>query len=143
MAVKTYNADQVKVSFAGIVMHETGADAFVSIKRNAGAFELTMSGDGKGVREQQNNESAQISVTLLMTSSCNALLTAVLAGDKASKNGAGVAPLSVKDLNSDLEMHFAEEAWIRAEPDVTFARGCGERVWVFETDRLRSVHGGH
>lgn len=140
---KTYNANQVIVTFAGITMRELGADEFVRVKRTTPAFGLTMSVDGKGTREQSNDGSATIEVILLATSSINALLTAVHAADRASKNGAGIAPLQIVDLNSNGELHIAEQAWISAEPEVTFKRGVSERVWVFMTDNLRSVHGGH
>lgn len=142
-SVKTYNADQVVVTFAGITISEKGEDEFVRIRRNSVAFELTMGVDGAGVREQQNNDSAQIEIVLLATSRVNGLLTAVHLADKASKNGAGVAPFSCTDKNALAELHFAEEAWIRAEPEVTYARGVGERTWILETDALRSVHSGH
>lgn len=142
-AVKTYNANQVVVSFAGINMSELGEDEFVRIKRSTPAFGLTMSVDGKGTREQNNDDSATIEVVLMATSKVNVLLTAVHAGDKASKNGAGIAPLVIKDLNSDTELHRAPQAWISEEPEVTFARGVKERVWKFMTDSLQSVHGGH
>lgn len=141
--MSTYNANQVVAIFAGITMSELGADEFVRIKRNQPAFALTMSVDGKGTREQNNDDSAKIEIVLMATSKVNAQLTAVHAADKASKNGAGVGALVIKDLNSDTELHAAEQAWISTEPEVTFKRGVGERVWVFETDKLRSVHGGH
>lgn len=140
----THNANQVIATFAGITMSELGKDEFVRIKRRSPAFNLTMGVDGKrGVRETTNDDSATIEVILLATSPVNKLLSAVHAADKASKNGAGVAPFQVIDLNSDAELHHAQAAWISAEPEVTYARGVGERVWVFETDNLTSVHSGH
>lgn len=139
----THNANQVVVTFAGITMSELGQDEFVRIKRRTPAFGLTMSVDGKGAREQSNDDSATIEVTLLATSKVNALLTAVHKADKASKNGQGIAPLAVRDLNSETELHFAQEAWIAEEPEVTYKRGVAERTWKFETDSLSSVHGGH
>lgn len=142
-AVKTYNANRVKVIFAGIPMSELGKDEFVRVKYNADAYELSMSVDGKGVRERSNNGSATIEVILLATSTINALLTAVYQGDLAAPNGAGIAPLSIRDLNSDAEFHFAAEAFISKQPDASWARGVGERVWTFQTDDLISVHAGH
>jgi hypothetical protein len=139
----TYNADQVLVQFAGITMSEKGKDEFVRIKRTTPAFTKTVGVDGKVVREQTNDDSATVEVILMATSPINDLLTAVHEGDKASKNGAGIAPLHIKDLNSDKELHFAEEAWISTVPEVTFARGVGERVWAIEVARLRQVFGGH
>jgi hypothetical protein len=142
---KTYNAQQVIVTFAGIPMSEYGEDEFVRIKRSAPAFELTMGVDGKGTRNQRTDDSATIEVVLMATSPVNAMLTAVHAADKASKNGAGVAPLSIRDANSagGAELHFAAQAWISAEPEVTYKRGVAERVWTFMTDSLSSVHAGH
>jgi len=139
----THNANQVIVTFAGIEMRELGKDEFVRIKRRTPAFGTTVGVDGKAVREQNNDDSATMEVILMATSPTNKLLTAVHEGDKASKNGAGIAPFQVNDLNSDEELHFAEEAWISTVPEVTYARGVGERVWVFETGKLRSVFGGH
>ena len=141
--MSTHNANQVVATYAGIVMSELGTDEFVRIKRNSPAFNLTMSVDGKGTYEQTNDDSATIEVILMATSPVNALLTAVHAADKASKNGAGLAPLQIKDLNSDTELHFAEQARIVAEPEVTYKRGVGERIWTFKTESLKSVHGGH
>lgn len=141
-AVKTYSAAQVMVMFAGIRMTETGEDEFVRIKRNKPAFELKMSCDGYGVREQSSDDSAQMEVILLATSSINLLLTGIHAADKFGSYGKGIAPFIIKDLNSTLELHFAAETWIREEPGVTYARGVNERIWTFETDQLSSVHAG-
>ena len=139
----TYNADQVLVQFAGVTITEKGKDEFVRIKRTTAAFTKTVGVDGKVVREQTNDDSATVEVICMATSPVNKTLTAIHEGDKASKNGAGIAPLSIQDLNSDEELHFAEEAWIAAVPEVTYARGVGERVWSIECSRLRQVFGGH
>lgn len=139
----TYNADQVLVQWAGITMSEKGKDEFVRIKRKSAGFTMTVGVDGATVREQNNDDSASVEVILLATSPVNKLLTARYEADKASKNGAGIAPLQINDLNSDEELHFAEEAWISTVPEVTYARGVGERVWVIETGKLRQVFGGH
>lgn len=143
--VKTYNANQVIAVFAGITMSELGTDEFIRIKRTNPAFGLTMSVDGKGTREQNNDDSATIEIVLMHTSPANAALTAIHALDKASKNGSGVAPLSIRDVNSagGAELHFAAQAWISAEPEVTFKRGVAEKVWTLMTDSLASVHAGH
>lgn len=142
-ATHTYNADQVIFTFAGIAASEMGEDQFVEIERMTAAFTSKASVDGSVVREQTNDDRAKVSVHLLATSKVNGLWSAVHAADKASKNGKGVAPLSVSDKNAKAELHFAEQAWIAEEPKVTFARGVGERVWVFECASLKSVHSGY
>jgi hypothetical protein len=139
----TYNANQVLVQWAGITMSEKGKDEFVRIKRRTTAFTTTVGVDGKPVREQNNDDSATIEVLLMATSPVNKTLWERHEADKASANGAGIAPLSIKDLNSNEELHFAEESWISTVPEVTYARGVGERVWVIETGKLRQVFGGH
>ena len=142
-ATKTYNAEQVSMSFGGVTASEYGADTFIEIERLTAAFTSKIGVDGSVVREQLNDDRTKVTVHLLATSKVNALWTGIHFADKASKNGKGVAPLSIMDKNAKAELHFAEQAWIAEEPKVTFARGVEERVWTFECASLKSLHSGY
>jgi hypothetical protein len=141
-AVKTHNANRVKVIWGGITMQELGKDEFLRIKFNADDYSLAMSVDGQGTRERSNDGSATMEVILLATSATNRLLTAARQTGLALPNGI-IAPFSARDLNSDAELHFGAETWIKKQPDRSWARGVSELIWTFETDAMDSFHAGH
>lgn len=133
--LKTYDAGEVAVIFAGSPI-TGGADGdFVSIEQNEDSFALVMGSDGEGARSKSNNRSARITITVLSTSAANAFLSALHNTDIRTANGDGIAPLLIKD-NSGFSLYTADKAWIVKPPTAAFSREIGTREWVLETHDL-------
>lgn len=141
--LKTYDAAQVAMLFGAIIITGGLADGtFVRVEQNSDAFMLKVGADGSGVRAKSNDKSAKITFTLLQSSDANLLLSAQHNLDIASPNGAGIAPLMVKDLSGQ-SLHAAAHAWISKMANSDFAREASTREWTIETDNIDSLVGGN
>ncbi len=139
--IRNYDSKLVAVIFGGPI---TGfADGtFVTVEYNEDAFTLQMGADGiNNTRSKTNNSSGKVTVTLSQSSPSNAVLSAFHKADKLAPFGAGVKPLTVKDI-SGTSLHFAPTAWIVKAATSEYAKEAGSREWVFETDALDSFVGG-
>ena len=141
--LKSYNAGQVSMVFAGIPLSGLADGTFVSVVQNADSFALTVGADGEGARAKSNNRSARVSFTLLQTAEANDLLSALHNLDTApGTNGDGIGPLIIKD-NSGRTLITAEKAWIVKAPDAEFAREISTREWMVETHELLRFDAGN
>lgn len=139
---RNYNADEVFFGFGAIKAQELVQGEFIRIQYNKDQLTLVMSNDGKGTRSRSKDKSAKITLTAMQSSPINAALSAILNADLTLPNGAGVAPLAVRD-RSGFSLHAAATAWITKWPDASYDMTAKERVWVFETDDLESFLGGN
>jgi hypothetical protein len=142
MTVRGYNSAKVLFAFSTVLAKELAAGEFCTIVYNSDQFTLVMGADGKGTRSPTNDNSAKITLKLMQSSPINAALSAILNTDLLLGNGSGIGPLAVRD-GSGFSAYGAESAWITKWPDVSFDITAKERVWVFETDDLRSFEGGN
>jgi hypothetical protein len=132
-----YSADQVALTFAGIILDSGFADGeFVSIEMAADDFGLKVGADGEGARFRTNNRSATIKVKLLQTSQGNDRLSQLRQLDLAAQNGAGVGAFELNDLSSGVRVAHAATAWISHAPTVARAREVVEYEWTLMTDSL-------
>jgi hypothetical protein len=142
MPLRTYDAAQVAMVFAGIPLSGLADGTFVTIEQNSDSFALVVGADGEACRSKTNNRSGKVTFRLLQSSQANDLLSALHNVDIDSPSGDGIGPLLVKD-NSGRTLVTAEKAWIMKQPSAAFARDTETREWVIETDRLAGFHGGN
>lgn len=141
MALKTYNAADLTVTFGPVVMSGFGPDTVVSVEMNEDLFTLQVGADGHATRSKTSNRSARITVTLAQSSMANDLLSGIAALD--AKSNEGVYPLLIKD-GSGRSIHSAKNAWITRVPTAEYGKEAGTREWVFETDCLdENIVGGN
>jgi hypothetical protein len=140
MAVRTYNADDVNISFRGNTITGFGPDTFVKIERNSDSFALVIGSAGEGARSKTNDRSGKVTFTLLQTSPSNDILSASLAEDE--QVGTGQGALLVKDLSGSSE-YEAQNAWVTKYAGAEYGRAVGTREWTLETDRIEMTVGGN
>ena len=140
MSVKSYNAAEVSIIFAGIPLEGFADGTFVTAARNNDSFALTVGSDGEGARSKSNDKSGIVTLTLMQSSLSNDLLSAQALLDELS--GDGIAPLLIKDL-SGTTLVAAETAWIRKPSDVEFSKEITTREWIIETNALDIFVGGN
>jgi hypothetical protein len=141
MTTKLQNPKKLTFIFAGISVETFASDEFLKITRDTDAFTDSAGANGEVTREQTNDDRATIELMLPRTAGENGAFTAIHAADKLSGNGAGIAPLFIKDeLGNDV--HTAKECWIAKEPDPTYATASTNNTWKFRASNLISVHGG-
>ena len=140
--LKTYDADQVTVAFAGVILDSGWADGqFVRIEWETPQFSDVAGTDGEVTRSKSNDRRATITISLMQTSDGNAELSAIAAKDRLEPNGAGVGALQVRDLNGN-SLHEAAEAWISKTPDVSYEREAVAREWTLRCANLVDFTGG-
>lgn len=140
MSVKTYNAAEVIVTIAGIIVEGKADGTFLTIGRDNDSWASGTGSDGEGWRAKSNDKSGTAVMTILQTSASNDTLSALAALDEAS--GDGVGPLLVKD-NSGRSLYEAETCWLVKPADGEFAREQTDREWTAKTDKLNVFVGGH
>lgn len=142
MTVKTYDPDDVAQVFFGIPISGYADGTFISIEFNEESFSLSVGVDKEACRAKTNNDSARVTFTLMQSSICNDLLSAVHAVDKLSPSGDGIGPYLMKD-NSGRTVNAAETAWIVKPPTQAYSREVESREWVLETDDMKAFVGGN
>lgn len=139
---KVYDPDQVTVTIAGILIGGFADGQFIQIEKDTQDFQDVVGTDGEVVRSKSNDKRATVTISLIQTSASNQLLSALLAADKASANGAGVGPLLIRD-RSGTSLFTAENAWISKSPSVTFDRTATSREWEIRCAHLIENHGSN
>lgn len=134
MAHNDYDPKQVVISWNGIVIDGFADGTYISVERNEDMFALTVGADGETTRTKTNNRSGRITVTLMQTSSANALLAA--AHNLDDQTGVNNGPFLMEDLLSGTII-FGANTWITKMPVVEKGKEASNREWVFESADLQ------
>jgi hypothetical protein len=141
-ATKTQDADQISISYGGADIHGFAPDSVIEIEQESNDFEDEVGADGEVSRSKTNDRRATIRIYLMATSDSNDLLSAISNADRKAPNGAGIAPLYVRD-RSGRAVYSAAECWVRKPPQVSFKRSAQERVWELRCANLERFDGGN
>ena len=135
--VAEYDADQIKVSIAGIAVAKGagksgyGDGEFLSFKKVNPSFKTVEGTDGSIARSKMNSRLVQIELTLLQTSATNDRLTALWLSDENSPNGQGIGSFVAQDLQGTTKL-MCTKCWISQPPDMSFDRTAKGRKWMLE-----------
>lgn len=141
--MKVYDGDQVTVNFSGLPIESGYADGeFVRIEQENPSFGAVQGTDGEVARFKTNQSLTRVTIILMQTSAANALLSALLNVDQAASNGAGVAPILIRDRQG-LSVFAAPEAWIEGPPAVAYGREPGAREWAIMCANPKRFDGGN
>lgn len=138
--LKTYNAKQVNIIWAGLILTGYAKGDFCSVEMSENAWTHHVGADGEECRARSNDESGKVTVKLAQYSSSNADLANAHLADKAS--GAGVSPIIVQD-KSGKSLHASDESYILVAPKAGYADAPGDREWVFMASNLKHYVGGN
>jgi hypothetical protein len=141
MGVKTYDPKQVIITFGAHIFSGFADGEFITITPTSERFTKMSGADGEVARSKSNDNTHEVTITLLQTSISNQYLSGIVALDRFGN--AGKAPLKITDLSGNA-LFIWNEAWIRQPPDVSFDKEITERAWVFDTGQVVSeVYGGN
>lgn len=135
MSVKDFDIKELAVVVGGALIsgYASGGEA-VSVTFNRELATLIVGADGEAARSKMNDDSAEVKIRLLQSSTYNDTFSGYA---RTRQN----FTLAIKDNNGNTIM-AAETAWVKNRPDVSFGEEVGEREWTLETDRLESLIGG-
>jgi hypothetical protein len=140
MEVKTYDPKKLVVSFGGIPITGFADGTFIQITTNTEAFTKKIGADGEVGRSRGNDDTSEVTVTLIQTSQSNTYLTGVHTTDKLTN--AGALPLMITDLLGKTVFMW-DSAWIKKLPDFEAGKEISDRAWVFDTGQpVVAVIGG-
>lgn len=124
-----YESRAVEVIFGNYAVSDGRADPFFSIAPQGPAYVVEGPGaDGLVTRCGTNNNLFTITLTLKGTSQAHAILTALHVADRNSSNGAGVAPLLVKDGNGST-LIATDRCWIATFSELAFGVTRPDVAW--------------
>lgn len=142
-SLKIYDADQITLVFANIPIVSGYADGeFCRIQQTDKSFKSKTGTDGEVTRSKTKQKVTVCTITLMQTSSSNALLSGLLLLDENAQNGAGVGPLLVSDRQGT-SIFEAQLAWITGPPETVYNREAEGRAWEIECIRDVIIVGGN
>lgn len=138
---KTYDPKQIVVTFNGVPIVGFADGTFISVSPSGDRFTKTVGADGEVGRSKSNDNTSEVTITLLQTSLSNDYLNSQMLLDKLTNSGKGT--LQIKDM-AGTSVHFWKEAWIKTPPDGEYSKEISERSWVFDTGQADiEVFGGN
>lgn len=128
--VMTYDPSKVIVTWNGIPITGFADGTFVKISSPSDAFTKKVGADGEVARSRTNDNTREVTITLMQTSISNNLIAKKHQIDCLT--GLGTGPLRITDLMG-LSLFYAPQAWPRKSPDKEYSKEVGDREWVFDT----------
>ena len=136
LLVTTYDPKKVVVSFGGVPLSGYAEGTFISIAANDGdGFKKHVGADGEVNRAKSNDNTHEVTITLLQSSQYNDYLSEVRNKDK--QDGNNILPLEISESNGD-SLHSWPQAWVHGDPSWEYANDSGERTWVISTGQQES-----
>jgi hypothetical protein len=141
--MKIRSANAVSFIYAGISVESgKGADIFCKIEPLGERFVTVVGIDSEVTRGETGDGRHRVTLTIQGSSESNALLSAIHILDIKARNGAGVAPLMIKDQNG-LDLVIDPEAFIEKWPTVEWKKEPGENEWSFMCPNPEIFIGGN
>jgi len=143
--MKVYDSNEVSLIVAALPLESGRGEeggTFVALEYLTDAFVDVVSLDGEATRSKTNDNRATVTVTLMSTSSSNALLSALHNADKLANNGAGVGPLLIQDRQGNT-VYAAAESWVVKSPKQEFGQKAVPLEWQIRCANLISFVGGN
>lgn len=132
--VKSYDPKKVIVTFGGVPITGYTDGDFIEVSPNdADGFKKQVGADGEVGRSQSNDNTNNVTITLMQSSMSNAHFQSIRTADKLS--GKTILPLSITDMNG-ASLQFWPEAWIKGDPTWGYGKEMKERQWTFDTGQI-------
>lgn len=131
----TYNSGNVSIYIAGTLMNGLDTDSFLTIEPNSDLFSNVIGADGEVARVRMNDNSFNMTMTLLQTSNKNDFLHALAKVDVQTNDG--TFTVVVVDT-SGTTLISSDCAYISKLPSVEYSTDIGSREWNFVLPRIAS-----
>ena len=137
--VRTYDCRKVFITLGTHMVTGYSDGTFVSIEPNGDGFTKKVGCDGEVARSRDPDETAKVTLTLMLTSPTIAWCQQRYEYDRAT--GDGAFPILIKDLKGGL-VFTSSTAWVVSPPTRDFDKempdrqieiDCGDATWAGET----------
>lgn len=119
-----------------------GEDEVLKLELTDPTFTTKKGADGDVTRSKTYNGHCTLTLTLMQSSSDNALLSTLHELDRISDNGAGVGPTSILDKSGGSYI-IASKSWISKPAEPTFGREATHNNWTIETADVKYFLAGN
>jgi hypothetical protein len=140
MSTRTYDPGQHFMVLGSVTISGYADGTYISVERMSEAFTSVAGAGGEVARVRHRDRRASVKLTLMASSACNDLLTAI--ADNDERDGSGVGSLSIRDGNGTT-VATAANAWIKKRPTVEFSKDLPNREWEIECEILDLFVGGN
>jgi hypothetical protein len=134
----TYDPKLVIITYGGTPISGFVDGTFIDIAPSKEGFTRKVGADGEVMRSRSNDNTHDVTVTLMQSSLANQYLSTCNQADRLS--GAGMLPLSITDMNGTT-LCFWPQAWVEV-PSWGFATEDTDRGWVFHTGQIATDNRG-
>lgn len=131
--VKTYDPKDMIIIFRGAQISGFADGTFLNIVPGGQRYTKAVGADGEVARSKSNDNTHEVTLTLMATSQSNDTLSVALLADKLFNAGAG--PLQIIDKNGTT-LYFWDIAWVRQPPDIEGSKEISERAWTLDTGQV-------
>lgn len=138
-----YDLQAVTCNFAALPIESGyGEGEVIKIEQQTPDFVNKEGADGSVTRSKTGSRLTKVTITLMQTAKGNATLSAINNTDRLAGNGAGVAPILIRDQQG-LSVFAAQHAWIEGPPVATYGREATHRDWVLWAADPERFDGGN
>lgn len=123
-----HDAAQIDIILAGHRAEGFAPDSVITIAPNADHRSTKVGADGLVVSSKMNDETAEVTLTLLKTSATHRYLKALYRIDRSTPGGAGVGAFFMRDRLTG-EEDSSEVFWIKRRPDRKIEAEASEVEW--------------
>jgi hypothetical protein len=143
MGFKVYDANEVTLNFAGLDIDSGYADGeFCRVEQESDDFTDKVGTDGEVTRSKTNDRRTTVTILLMQSSDGNAKLSTLNNLDRLAGNGAGVAPILIRDRQGT-SVFAGAEAWISKPPNISYDREPTAREWTLRVANPERFDGGN
>ena len=128
MALKTYDFRKVALLVSGVPISGFAEGDAISVEFPE-SWTKQIGAGGAHTRSRNNDQSAQLTITLQQTSSSNAFLAGLAAADEVT--GLPILGVLIKDLRGN-DLLAAPQAYVSQKPGLTYGKDSGSREWVIQ-----------
>jgi hypothetical protein len=133
-SIGNYDPKKVVLTFGGFAFSGYVKGSFIEVAPNdADGFKKQVGADGEISRSQSNDNTHQVTVTLMQNSASNTYLSGIRNSDKLA--GKSILPLAITDLSGSF-IGFWPQAWIRGDPTWGFGDEVTDRQWIIDTGQI-------
>lgn len=141
MALKSYDAKNLKVSLGPIIMRGFGEDSIAEIAWESDLFDVKVGADGETSRSKQNNFNALVTITLMQNSDAHSELQQAFLRNGILEPNTQVFEFRLYDGITG-EAYSCKEAFVKKLPDTSFEKNIGEREWQLYCVNLQQEQSG-
>lgn len=139
-AFQQYDPESYSVIFNAIPIFGFAEDDFIDIEYDTDGYQDQIGADGHVVRYRSCDQRATVTFTLMASSGCNILLSAMYNADIKTANGLGVGPILIRDTRG-VSVFAGTQAWIQKIPKTTLGAKIGNKEWKIRVAKLEAVIG--